>query len=82
MTASPQARTSTNPTSALLSVLLTLVMFLVSFIGFLIAPWVVLGVGALAYALRAAYNRRRSGKPLSEAELDGAIDGFGLGAPQ
>lgn len=71
---------ATNPTQALLNVGVTLVFFLASFIGFLIAPWLVLAIAALAYTLRTSYLARKSGTPVKHEESDGALKGFGLGA--
>ncbi|MCZ4499217.1 MAG: hypothetical protein JWQ74_1770 [Marmoricola sp.] len=67
---------STNPSRALFNVLVTLALFVVSFIGFLIAPWIVLGVAALIYAVRVG---RKSERKSDDGEHDGAIQGFGLG---
>lgn len=76
------AGSTTNPTGAMLNVFLTLGLFVVSFIGFLIAPWVVLGVAALLYAGRQGVKNRRRGKSENAPESDGAIRAFGLGAPE
>lgn len=73
---------TTNPTAAMLNVFLTLGLFLVSFIGFLIAPWLVLGAAALIYAVRRGLKNRKSGASAAAPESDGAIRAFGLGGSE
>ena len=79
-TAQSARAATTNPTQALLNVLVTLGFFLATFIGFLIAPWLVLGIAAATYAVRTGYGARKSGTPVKHEESDGALEGFGLGA--
>jgi hypothetical protein len=75
ITARPQ-RLSTG--AAALRVVLTLAMFLIVFITFLIAPLVALGIGFLVYLVwRSRGARPRSVDPASSSR---SASGFGAGA--
>jgi threonine/homoserine/homoserine lactone efflux protein len=65
--------------AAILRVVVTLLMFLVVFIAFLIAPLLALGVGYLAYLVW----RSRGAKPAAGspgARQQKSVSGFGAGA--
>lgn len=66
-------------------ILLTLLLFVIGFVGFLIAPWIVLGVAGAAYWIRTASSRERGarrpapGAPGGGPAPDQTPGGFGGG---
>jgi hypothetical protein len=72
----PAPHTARASGSALWGVLVTLALFAVGFVGFLIAPWVVLAVAGLIYWVRAG---RKKSPAVPSGDATGAIDAFGSG---
>lgn len=74
-TARPQQLSTTG---AIFRVLVTLLMFLVVFITFLIAPLIALGLGFLIYLVwRSRGGKMKTGEPARSA--DQSATGFGAG---
>jgi len=77
---SPQAQ-NMSAGGAALRVIVTLLMFLVVFLSFLIAPLIALGIGFLCYVVwRSRGSRPASAGPGAGSGQQKPVSGFGAGA--
>ena len=65
--------------AAFVDLILTLVILVVTFLAFLIAPLLALGVAYLCYAVMRPRGKKRTSSAPNSAAPDTAVHGFGAG---